>query len=135
MFKLRICGFWIVLILFLFSCKRNTEKYAFYINSSENSDLSAIVANKKLVVLAENSATSYVELEGVKMGFEYELLKEYALKVLCFHSLHCSIHGDNPKSISLFEKCGFEKVGIRKDWYLEKGSRIDEILFQVCLEK
>ena len=81
MFKLRICGFWMVLILFLFSCKRNTEKYAFYINSSENSDLSAIVANKKLIVLAENSATSYVELEGVKMGFEYELLKEYAKSI------------------------------------------------------
>ena len=81
MFKLRICGLWMVLILFLFSCKRNTEKYAFYINSSENSDLSAIVANKKLVVLAENSATSYVELEGVKMGFEYELLKEYAKSI------------------------------------------------------
>ena len=64
-----------------------------------------------------------------------ELLKEYAHKVLCFHSLHCSIHSDNPNSIGLFEKCGFEKVGIRKDWYLEKGSRIDEILFQVCLEK
>lgn len=81
MFKLRICGFWMVLILFLFSCKRNTEKYAFYINSSENTDLSAIVANKKLIVLAENSATSYVELEGVKMGFEYELLKEYAKSI------------------------------------------------------
>jgi membrane-bound lytic murein transglycosylase F len=81
MFKIRILGFLIFSILILFSCKRNTEKYAFYINSSENSDLAAIVANKKLVVLAENSSTSYVELEGVKMGFEYELLKEYAKSI------------------------------------------------------
>ena len=75
MYKIRILGFLFFSILILFSCKRNTEKYAFYINSSENSDLPAIVANKKLIVLAENSSTSYLELEGVKMGFEYELLK------------------------------------------------------------
>ena len=67
--------------LFLIACKRNTEHYSFYINSSENSDLPSIVANKKLVVLAENSTTSYTELEGVKMGFEYELLKEYAKSI------------------------------------------------------
>jgi len=62
-----------------------------------------------------------------------ELLKEYAQKILCFNSLHCSIHADNPSSIRLFEKCGFEKVGLRKEWYLDKGNRIDEILFQIIL--
>jgi len=62
-----------------------------------------------------------------------ELLKEYAQKILCFNSLHCSIHSDNPSSIRFFEKCGFEKVGIRKEWYLDKGNRIDEILFQIIL--
>ena len=64
-----------------------------------------------------------------------ELLKEYAYKVLCFNTLYCSIHADNPSSIRLFEKCGFEKVGVRKDWYLEKGNRIDEILFQIILSR
>ena len=81
MYKIRFLGFLFFSILILFSCKRNTEKYAFYINSSENSDLPTIVANKKLIVLAENSSTSYLELEGVKMGFEYELLKEYAKSI------------------------------------------------------
>ena len=64
-----------------------------------------------------------------------DLMKEYAHVVLGFHSLYCSIHADNTGSIKLFEKCGFEKIGIRKEWYLDKGERIDEILFQVCLKK
>lgn len=68
-------------------------------------------------------------------GESLELLKEYALLVLGFHSLFCSVHADNEASIRLFEKCGFEKVGVRKEWYIDKGSRIDEILFQVCLKK
>lgn len=62
-----------------------------------------------------------------------ELLKEYASTILGFHSLFCSIHADNTGSIKLFEKCGFEKIGIRKEWYLDKGERIDEILFQTML--
>jgi membrane-bound lytic murein transglycosylase F len=81
MIKIRILVFLVFSTFILNSCKRNTQKYAFYINSSENSDLPTIVANKKLVVLAENSSTSYVELEGVKMGFEYELLKEYTKSI------------------------------------------------------
>ena len=64
-----------------------------------------------------------------------ELLNEYADKVLGFHSLFCSIHSDNLSSIRLFEKCNFEKIGVRKDWYLEQGQRIDEILYQICLKK
>ena len=71
----------ISLCVLIVSCKRNTERYSFYINSTENSDLPSIVAKKKLVVLAESSATSYINLEGVKMGFEYELLKEYAKSI------------------------------------------------------
>ncbi len=64
-----------------------------------------------------------------------ELLKEYSEVVLGLHLLHCSIHADNESSIRLFEKCGFEKVGIRKEWFLEKGKRINEIVYQLCLKK
>lgn len=41
-------------------------------------DLPEILKNGKLVVLAENSSTSYFIYRGKKMGFEYELLKEFA---------------------------------------------------------
>lgn len=64
-----------------------------------------------------------------------ELLKEYASKILNFHSLFCSIHSDNLKSVSLFEKANFERIGERKEWFLINGNRIDEILYQICLKK
>jgi membrane-bound lytic murein transglycosylase F len=41
-------------------------------------DLPEIIKKGKLVVLAENSSTSYFIYRGKKMGFEYELLKLFA---------------------------------------------------------
>lgn len=64
-----------------------------------------------------------------------ELMAGYARDFLALHNLYCSIQADNPESIRLFESCGFEQVGIRKEWFLNKGQRIDEISFQLCLEK
>ncbi|XOV67470.1 MAG: transporter substrate-binding domain-containing protein [Fluviicola sp.] len=41
-------------------------------------DLPAIIKRGKLVVLAENSSTSYFNYKGRKMGFEYEVLNQFA---------------------------------------------------------
>ncbi|MFN5785914.1 MAG: GNAT family N-acetyltransferase [Flavobacteriia bacterium] len=64
-----------------------------------------------------------------------ELLIGYARDLLALHNLHCSIQSDNLESIRLFEKCGFTRIGIRKEWFLYQGQRIDEICYQLCLEK
>lgn len=44
-------------------------------------DLPAILKKGKLTVLAENSSTSYFIYRGKKMGFEYEMLKEFANEI------------------------------------------------------
>ena len=70
-------------------------------------------------------------------GFALEsltLLKEYVAKVLGFYSLYATMHADNESSIHLFEKSNFELVGKRKGWYLGQGNRVDELMFQICLE-
>lgn len=41
-------------------------------------DLPEIIKRGKLVVLAENSSTSYFNYKGRKMGFEYEILQQFA---------------------------------------------------------
>jgi len=64
-----------------------------------------------------------------------ELLIELAKNELNFTNLTCSIQSDNDSSIQLFKKVGFEEIGIRKDWYLHNGIRLDEHLFQLCLKK
>ena len=58
------------------------------------------------------------------------LMVAYAREFLALHNLYCSIQADNTESIHLFTKCGFHQVGIRKEWFLYKGQRIDEINFQ-----
>ena len=44
-------------------------------------DLPTILKKGKLTVLAENSSTSYFIYRGKKMGFEYEILKEFANEI------------------------------------------------------
>lgn len=52
--------------------KRNTPLVA------NEQDLPGILKKGKLRVLAENSATSFFIYKGKKMGFEYEILREFA---------------------------------------------------------
>jgi diamine N-acetyltransferase len=64
-----------------------------------------------------------------------ELLIEYARDILELTNLQCSIHGDNEPSIQLFESVGFTRIGLRKNWFIYKGKRIDEISYQLCLKE
>jgi diamine N-acetyltransferase len=78
------------------------------------------------------------EEKSRRKGFAIEaigLLKEYARDILEFTNLQCSIHGDNAASIKLFEQVGFERIGVRKNWFIYKGKRIDEISYQLCLKE
>jgi diamine N-acetyltransferase len=67
-------------------------------------------------------------------GFASEalsLLIKYAFTHLNLHQLYANITSDNTKSIALFTKHQFEKVGVKKDWILSEGKFKDEILFQL----
>ncbi len=45
-----------------------------------------------------------------------DLVKDYASKTLLLNQLFCNISASNKESVSLFEKCGFEKIGTKKQW-------------------
>lgn len=64
-----------------------------------------------------------------------QLLISYVREILDFHNLTANILEDNHASISLFESSGFELVGTRKEWFYEKGKRINERIYQLCLKK
>jgi membrane-bound lytic murein transglycosylase F len=74
------------------SCDLQADNEA-KVTEESTTDLPAILKKGKLVVLAENSSTSYFIYRGKKMGFEYELLKEFAdelgleLEVKVVHNL------------------------------------------------
>lgn len=60
-------------------------------------------------------------------------LAGYAVDALGLKQLYANIAADNSKSIHLFEKAGFMRVGTKKDWLRTLSGWKDEILFQKFL--
>jgi diamine N-acetyltransferase len=60
-----------------------------------------------------------------------ELLINYTFTHLDLHQVYANITDDNLKSISLFEKHGFEKIGVKKDWIYSNGIFKNELLYQL----
>src|SRR5690606_9572450 len=69
-----------------------------------------------------------------RKGFASEALKltcDYAFAHLSVHQIFAGITAENKRSIQLFEKAGFEKTGIKKDWILSNGKFKSEYLYQL----
>lgn len=61
-----------------------------------------------------------------------DLLKKYAFGTLLVQQLFCNISASNQESIALFEKCGFERIGIKKQWNkIARHQFEDEIMYQL----
>jgi len=59
------------------------------------------------------------------------LLANYSFTYLDLHQLYCNISETNTASIKLFEKQGFKKIGLKKDWNFQNGSFTNEYLYQL----
>ena len=98
-----------------------------YSNAYQN-----ILNKGKLTVLAENSSTSYFIYKGKKMGYEYEILREFAksigveLEVKIVNNLDSLIHEDNfYKHVVVLFVWNHEK------FQLENGYNCQKILFYI----
>ena len=58
------------------------------------------------------------------------MLSEYAFTILDLHQLYANILEDNHSSIHLFEKLGFEKVGLKREWIRTSQGFKNEIMYQ-----
>lgn len=58
------------------------------------------------------------------------LLMDYSFAILELHQLYANILEDNLPSIHLFEKAGFKRVGVKKDWIRWSGEFKNELLYQ-----
>jgi len=63
-----------------------------------------------------------------------DILIEYAFQQLNIHQLYCNINIDNKKSINLFEKKGFIRTGLKKDWNIINNRFVDVCLYQLINE-
>ena len=59
------------------------------------------------------------------------VLIQYCFSSLNLHQLYANITSDNSKSIQLFTKYNFTKVGVKKEWIFSKGKFKDEVLYQL----
>lgn len=59
------------------------------------------------------------------------LLISYCFNILNLHQLFANMTPDNSKSISLFSKQGFVKIGEKKDWLFIDGVFKDEFIYQL----
>lgn len=62
------------------------------------------------------------------------LLRQYSFDFLNLHQLYAHISVANQVSISLFERAGYIKVGILKDWIHTLGGYEDVVLLQLLDE-
>jgi len=62
------------------------------------------------------------------------LVIDYCFKTLQLHQIYANILEENVRSISLFTKLGFKKIGIKKDWTSFQNKFKNEILFQLINE-
>lgn len=77
-----------------------------------------------IVVLEENERNNGIGTQAIS------LLCDYAFSTLGLRQLFANVVEDNEASIHLFQKMGFIKVGIKKDWIFSNGSYKNEVLFQ-----
>ena len=71
------------------------------------------------------------EDRNVGIGHEaLSLLLDYVFSVLGLHQIHANILEDNLPSIHLFEKLGFQQVGLKKDWIRWGCTFKNEFLYQ-----
>jgi diamine N-acetyltransferase len=62
------------------------------------------------------------------------LIKQYTKNTLLMNQLYCNIASSNKESSALFEKCNFEKIGIKKQWNRISINQFeDELLYQFIL--
>src|SRR5574343_294709 len=70
-----------LLLVTLTNCSSKKDDVNVIEQPSVDIDLPEIIKRGKLTVLAENSSTSFFIYRGRKMGFEYEILKEFANEI------------------------------------------------------
>lgn len=72
------------------------------------------------------------QYQGKGFGSEaLEMVIDYVFLNLNVNQIFANIIANNQKSVTLFEKFNFKKVGIKKDWIFANDSYKDEILYQL----
>jgi len=62
------------------------------------------------------------------------LLQDIAFKKIGLNSISASVTEQNTRSLRVFEKTGFKRVGIRRQYHIIGDEKFDEVLFEMLRE-
>jgi len=74
------------------------------------------------------------DYEERRKGYAREaiaLFVHYAFNTLNIHQIYCHIEMSNEGSVKLFERAGFNRCGLLKDWILYNGQWHDVLIMQI----
>jgi len=77
-----------------------------------------------IIILEANDRNNGMGAEAVR------LLVDYAFEILNLHQLYAHVLEDNTASMRLFEKLGFKKTGVKRDWVRSGPTFKNELLYQ-----
>lgn len=63
-----------------------------------------------------------------------EIMIRYARETLNLHQIFCHIAADNPASLRIFGRCGFEVNGTKRQWLQKQDLWVDEHFLQLMLQ-
>ena len=75
-----------------------------------------------------------IDKNARKAGYATEaldLLVDYCFSILHLHQIYCNIGVDNVQSLALFQKFGFQIIGVKKDWIFTDNQWQDEYILQL----
>ncbi|MEG2017959.1 MAG: GNAT family protein [Clostridium sp.] len=78
-----------------------------------------------------------IKKEYWSMGIGREMMKliiDFAKETGVIKNINLGVKSDNEKAIKLYEKMGFEKVGVHRDFFNIDGKYYDEILMDLYLK-
>ncbi len=62
------------------------------------------------------------------------LIKSYCFDVLFLKQIFAHVNISNATSLQLFEKAGFEKVGLKKSWHRTGANSYEDVWFLQCIQ-
>lgn len=63
-----------------------------------------------------------------------ELLCNYCFAHLNLHQLYANVSEENQESQALFERLGFQRAGVKKEWLFVQGTFKNEFLYQLIAD-
>ena len=68
-------------------------------------------------------------------GYGQQLLQHFIAQAQDLEALDCwlEVRQSNSKAIKLYEKCGFSKTGVRKNYYVQGDNKADAVLMAIAM--